>query len=273
MSVCESYFLILLIYVRVIFKLFYFVIIIGIDSDEFCRCNDVNFIVAAMRIRGGGKTNQKREKGISQENKRKKSQAGRQAKWRTSRRKATRRNSSSKHSNTQNRYNKEHNACRIARLRYVKSIYKSIRHRRSMESVPRHMMCPPDASILPLYNRDGVQKLWEECILYDVSFIDPYYAVNMDDYLNIIKYLQDNINSQKVLARSGLFRVLNINFTAFREAPFYEQKKLYYMYRFEGRMFRVKSSLCNNCQRRGINMKIMSPKSNLCYDCREKKNL
>ena len=120
---------------------------------------------------------------------------------------------------------------------------------------PRHLMPPPDS--VPRYDSNLVQEYWEDCIRYDTLFLDPYICHNYESYENSLNVMHSEITKKKVLARQGKFCVLpSLNFTAFRSVPFVDQQRMEKMFRFEGRMFRVKLRLCRRCRQCCLNLSV-----------------
>ena len=131
-----------------------------------------------------------------------------------------------------------------------------------MESVPRHCMKPLYHEKLKEYDVELVQELWEDCIMMDIPFMDPFQALSNDHYKDMIKELKSSIAAwtQQGRCKGSLHR------ESFRKLPYSEQKVLDELLRFEVRMMNVRHRTCQRCNCCSLVMKISS-RGTICSKC------
>lgn len=134
-----------------------------------------------------------------------------------------------------------------------------------MESKPRSEIKPPAWFYLKDYDRDITQDIWEDAISMDISFNDPYYAQNNDDYHDRLASARQAIRCAKRTENEKLI----FDKTAFRNAPYAEQKILDATFRFEYRMLNIHHSVCMSCLECRIEQTTTKTTS-ICSRCKKK---
>ena len=71
------------------------------------------------------------------------------------------------------------------------------------EFLPRHLMPPPPS--IPCYDSMKVQDYWEDCIRYDIPFLDPYNCATIKTYEEIFTIMHTNIKKKKISHGRGNF--------------------------------------------------------------------
>ena len=113
---------------------------------------------------------------------------------------------------------------------------------------------------------------WEESIKYDVSFVNPSLASTPQEFMHQSEAARQVINCKKNLALEGKLLAPAMNFSEFRRAGFRCQQKLAAMFRFEGRMFRIKHKQCARCHSVSLTEDFMPGESRFCKLCKKDKD-
>lgn len=131
--------------------------------------------------------------------------------------------------------------------------------------MPRADIKPPYRDRLSKYDSEKVQHLWEDAIELDLKIEDPYYAQNDAQYESMMNAAKEMIKRKK----KTLTAKYTFNRAPFRRAPYYEQKVVEQLIRFESRMARIQHSVCPNCMECSLNMSVRL-RDSVCARCRRK---
>lgn len=115
------------------------------------------------------------------------------------------------------------------------------------------------------YDANRVQEIWESIIELDLDIKDPYYAQNNDEYHDIMNNASKTINRKKRASTS----TYTFQREPFRNAPFFEQKVVAELFRFESRMANISHHVCTKCHECTLNMSLRLSDS-VCARCRRK---
>ena len=112
------------------------------------------------------------------------------------------------------------------------------------------------------YNADLVQQLWEDCIMLDIPFVDPFVASSNRHYRGMIDNLKSAISKQRQ-QKNGDY---DFERESFRRQGYSEQKKLEELLRFEIRMRNIAHKQCERCNCCSLMLNV-SKNGSICSKC------
>ena len=116
-----------------------------------------------------------------------------------------------------------------------------------------------------IYDAEQVQEVWKSIIELDINIKDPYYAKDNAEYRDLISNALKTINRKKKASKSSY----KFQREPFRSAPYFEQKVIAELFRFESRMANIQHDVCTKCHECSLNMSVRLSDS-VCARCRRK---
>jgi len=136
---------------------------------------------------------------------------------------------------------------------------------------PLHAMKVPP-HLTGICDMGVMQDIWEESIKFDISFDNPANASTAEEFEEKSATALRHINEKKSKALEGKLLAPAMNFSEFRRVGYRCQQKLATMFRFEGRMFRLKHNKCPRCHGVSLTEGFMPGQSVYCKGCRKNKD-